>query len=196
MKITELRPGEIYSYSSSPNRIKTRSAIAPIDASNYYQVSTTFEMTRGAGHLKVANRRAYSSGNPDRGLLALVSDSNTEYAVDKLRQFLDPMPTPEAVYRHAGRAVAPGIRWALVNPAWVRESWIDHLDRIEEMKREDAAARVADEQRRIRLDAITNRLHNLVKEQGLGDRLHISHHLPSQQIPNDVLLHLLKRPSQ
>lgn len=194
MKTNELHPGEIYSYGSSPNRVQTRSAVIPLVTDAFLQQANNWQM-RGQGkpHLYRAPRKTYSAGNPYRGLLVLLSHHTTPEELAELREHADRIrraPAPEEALPHSA-GVTKVVSWALVNPAWVRETWADHLDRLQEIKL--AAARQAEviAQQSAQRNASTALLQELLRAKGI--HLPVNRYTDHQTVPTTTLIQILER---
>lgn len=192
MKTNELVAGQVYSYGSNPNQVINRFPVVPLDATTYYQLNRPVSSSRS--HLDPAARRAYSSRNPERGLLVLHTFDISPGAIRNLAQvaqdyLLDPAKQLNELPK---RDVTPRVQWVLVNPAFIRQPWDEHLERkakLEALIEQDRAEANA---RRATTDRMTHRLHELVQDRGLAGKLTISRYTVYQQVPNSVLLELLE----
>lgn len=90
-----------------------------------------------------------------------------------------------------GREVASRVQWTLVNPAWIRQLWTEHVDRKAKLEISIAEDKKASAARRKVTEAELTRIAELVREQGWA--INVDRWSGRQSVPNSVMLQILEK---
>lgn len=198
MKISELQTGQVYSYGNSPTRVHNRVPIIPLVTSHYLQVATDRQRSQGKPFLFRHDRKTFSSGDPERGLLVLMSRTCTPEALEVLRDraaFYTAQSVPEASITPRRTLILEPpitISWHLLNPAWIREPWEDHLDRLQEINDNAVRHAQAMKEKSQQLTDEATRIRELLRLKGITT-VRVDRTTAHQWVPNATLIRLLER---
>lgn len=198
MKTADLSVGEVYAYATHTDVSRPHKAIVPLNVHDYYE--TTYKPHRitdaSRSGLRLASKRTYATGYPMRGLLAAMLSGHTHRpeAIEDLRALAaGPLPRPEnftgTVLGRTRRSDLP-ITWGLVNPAFIRSTWADHL-KAQQADREAQERSSKLQQERVRAQKLlVQQIDAALKAR--GHNLYVSPYQHEQRVPNEMLWQILQ----